>query len=295
MPEGTIIKALSGFYYVKNGHKQIQCRARGLFRKQGISPLVGDHVVYEAENGNDGYILSVKARKNALKRPPIANVDLAVLVFSVAEPACDCVLLDRFLIAMETQNIKSLICFTKWDLLSESEQVSFRSRFAVYEQIGYHLIFTSCKQGEGLEKLKSSIQEKISVVTGQSGVGKSTLLNHLDTSLNIETQAISHALGRGKHTTRHVELLPVSLHGFVADTPGFSALTLPELTDSQLADCFPEFDQYREGCRFRGCMHLAEPDCMVKQAVAQGKISQSRYEHYRLFFHELSERERNKY
>ncbi|MCQ2008913.1 MAG: ribosome small subunit-dependent GTPase A [Sporolactobacillus sp.] len=295
MPEGTIIKALSGFYYVKNGDQLVQCRARGVFRKRGVSPLVGDHVVYEAAKPTDGYILSISKRKNVLKRPPIANIDQAILVFSVAEPALDCQLLDRFLISMEAHRIDPVICFTKWDLLSEKDIETFRSQMSVYEKIGYPILFTSSLKKEGLAELKQRMENRISVVTGQSGVGKSTLLNYLGDSLNIETQAISHALGRGKHTTRHVELLPISINGYVADTPGFSSLELPDIAPSDLEQCFPEFDEFREGCRFRGCMHLAEPDCMVKDAVSKGKIDRSRYEHYQIFLAELNERERTKY
>lgn len=295
MPEATIIKALSGFYYVKNGDQLVQCRARGLFRKQGVSPLVGDHVVYEAKKPTDGYILSIKERKNELKRPPIANIDQAILVFSVVEPAFDCQLLDRFLVYMEAHAINPVICFTKWDLLSKDKTESFHTRLEAYEKIGYPILFTSSLKQEGFPELRKAMEKRISVVTGQSGVGKSTLLNHLDDTLKIETQAISHALGRGKHTTRHVELIPISGNGYVADTPGFSSLELPEIEPLELERCFPEFEQFREGCRFRGCTHLAEPDCMVKEALAKGTIEQTRYEHYQVFFQELTERARNKY
>ncbi|MET1247930.1 ribosome small subunit-dependent GTPase A [Sporolactobacillus sp. STCC-11] len=295
MTEGTIIKALSGFYYVKSGDEQVQCRARGLFRKQGVSPLVGDHVVYEAKNPTDGYILSIKERKNVLNRPPIANIDQAILVFSVVEPALDCQLLDRFLVYMEAHSISPVICFTKWDLIAEDEMEWIHARLEAYKKIGYPILFTSSLNQEGFTELRRIMDNRISVVTGQSGVGKSTLLNYLDESLNIETQAISHALGRGKHTTRHVELIPVSETGYVADTPGFSSLELPDLEPIELERCFPEFDAYRASCRFRGCTHLAEPNCRVKQALEEGEIDQSRYENYKVFFHELTERLRNKY
>ncbi|MDF2909158.1 MAG: rsgA [Sporolactobacillus laevolacticus] len=292
MLEGTIVKALSGFYYVKDGEKQIQCRARGVFRKRGVSPLVGDHVSYEAEKPTDGYILSIKERKNALKRPPIANIDQAILVFSVAEPAFDSQLLDRFLVQMEAHHIEPLICLTKWDLLPHEKAESFHDRLNTYVKIGYPILVTSSLKKEGIATLKEHMENRISVITGQSGVGKSSLLNSLDQSLNIDTQAISQSLGRGKHTTRHVELIPIALNGYVADTPGFSSLELPDMTLADLERCFPEFNDYRESCRFRGCTHLAEPDCKVKEALAEGRIDQGRYKHYQLFFQEISQRKK---
>ncbi|GEB75862.1 ribosome small subunit-dependent GTPase A [Sporolactobacillus inulinus] len=295
MPEGIIYKALSGFYYIKNGDQDIQCRARGIFRKRKVSPLVGDHVTYEAKKPSDGYILSIQARKNALKRPPIANIDQAILVFSVEEPSFDCQLLDRFLVTMEAHAIHSLICFTKKDLLTANDLSKFKTQINIYERIGYPVFFISSVTNEGISELKKQMAHRISVVTGQSGVGKSTLLNHLNSSLSIETQSISQALGRGKHTTRHTELIPIVEDGYIADTPGFSALEIPEIVSVDLENCFPEFSAYRDGCRFRGCTHLAEPNCRVKEAVSAGEIDQKRYAHYSLFFQELKERERKKY
>ncbi|MCO7174654.1 ribosome small subunit-dependent GTPase A [Sporolactobacillus kofuensis] len=292
MLEGTIIKALSGFYYVNDGQQQIQCRARGVFRKRGLSPLVGDHVGYEAKKPTDGYILSIQKRKNELKRPPIANIDQAILVFSVAEPAFDSQLLDRFLVQMEAQNIDPLICLTKWDLLSQVEAEAMRLRVDTYARIGYPVVITSSMNNEGLDALRNQMENRISVITGQSGVGKSTLLNHLNQSLSIDTQAISQSLGRGKHTTRHVELMPIGVNGYVADTPGFSSLELPDITVTELEHCFPEFDGYRDHCRFRGCTHIAEPDCMVKEAISEKKIDQKRYAHYQVFFNEINQRKK---
>lgn len=288
MPEGTIIKALSGFYYVRDGDRRVRCRARGVFRKRKIVPLVGDHVTYEAEKITEGYILSIGERKNVLNRPPIANVDQAVLVFSVAEPDFDDQLLDRFLVHMEAHHIHSLICLTKSDLLDREREDALLKSIEGYVRIGYPVVSTSTLKKIGLSDLHKRLEGMISVITGQSGVGKSSLLNGMDQTLSIDTQEISQALGRGKHTTRHVELLPVAAGGYVADTPGFSSLEISELSVQDLESCFPEFSAYRPLCRFRGCTHLAEPDCAVKKAVEEHQIDQRRYAHYQAFFQEIS-------
>jgi ribosome biogenesis GTPase len=292
MAEGTIIKAVSGYYYVKNGDHQIQCRARGIFRKRGVTPLVGDHVIYEAANPTDGYIKSIQPRNNFLNRPPIANIDQALLVFSVSEPDFDAQLLDRFLVIMEASRIGSVICLTKIDLLSEDQRAAFNKGLSVYRHAGYPVIVTSSKTHTGLGELKQILNRKVTVVTGQSGVGKSSLLNQMDTSLHIETQGISHALGRGKHTTRHVELLQVGDAGYVADTPGFSSLDITQVDASELAFCFPEFSTFSPSCRFRTCSHIAEPDCAVKKAVEMGEIDAKRYDHYCFFYQEIKNKKR---
>ncbi|RYL92913.1 ribosome small subunit-dependent GTPase A [Sporolactobacillus sp. Y61] len=288
MPEGTIMKALSGFYYVSDGEALVQCRARGVFRKRKVTPLVGDHVEYEAERKTEGYILNIARRKNELDRPPIANVDQAILVFSITEPAFDDLLLDRFLVHMEAKHIPSTICMTKWDLLHEEEAEQWVAKLGVYKRAGYPLYFTSSLLGKGIDELRRSLSGEVSVITGQSGVGKSSLLNAIDHHFHIDTQAISQSLGRGKHTTRHVELLPVAGNGFIADTPGFSSLDFSHLSLQQLEQCFPEFAGYRGFCRFRGCMHIAEPDCAVKHAVEEGEMDRRRYDHYHLFYNEIT-------
>ncbi|MFT8361702.1 MAG: ribosome small subunit-dependent GTPase A [Sporolactobacillus sp.] len=291
MSEGLIIKALSGYYYVKSGAEVVQCRARGVFRKKKISPLVGDSVSFEAENPTDGYILAIHTRRNVLNRPPIANVDQALLVFSVTEPDLDDTLLDRFLVHMESHHIESIICLTKMDLLDEASREQLIQRIAPYRLAGYSVLMTSSQTREGLREIRTHIDRRISVVTGQSGVGKSSLLNALDDKLTIQTQAISRALGRGKHTTRHVELLPIR-DGFIADTPGFSSLEFSTINLSELEDCFPEFRLLRDDCRFRGCTHIAEPDCAVKAACAEGKVSAARYAHYCAFYQEIDQRKK---
>ncbi|MFT8871404.1 MAG: ribosome small subunit-dependent GTPase A [Sporolactobacillus sp.] len=286
MPEGTIIKALSGFYYVKSGEGVMQCRARGVFRKKKITPLVGDHAIYEVEPGSDGYIVTIGKRRNVLSRPPIANVDQAVLIFSVAEPDFDGVLLDRFLVHMEASHVPPLICLTKDDLNAGDKRRMLVKRMIYYETIGYPVYWTSSQRHEGIHALSDHLKGRISVFAGQSGVGKSSLLNVLNDQLHIDTQTISQALGRGKHTTRHVELLQAG-GGWVADTPGFSSLDFSGIDQTVLEQCFPDFSNLRNACRFRGCLHMAEPGCAVKAAVEHGDVDHERYMHYCAFHEEI--------
>ncbi|EWG11904.1 ribosome small subunit-dependent GTPase A [Cytobacillus firmus] len=289
MPEGKIIKALAGFYYVLSGNETIQCRGRGVFRKNKVTPLVGDEVVFQAENNTEGYILEVKERKNELIRPPIANVDQAILVFSAVEPGFSTSLLDRFLVLVEFNHIKPLICITKIDLADETEYREIQQYASDYRKAGYDVLLTSSETEEGVKDLMPYLEGEISVFAGQSGVGKSSLLNVLRPDLELKTNDISSHLGRGKHTTRHVELIEVG-KGLVADTPGFSSL---EFTDIELEDlnyCFPEIQNKSELCKFRGCLHMAEPKCAVKSACEGGEIPSYRYEHYKTFLQEIKDR-----
>lgn len=289
MPEGKILKALSGFYYVMAGEGVVQCRGRGVFRKNKITPLVGDEVVYQAENENEGYILEVKERKNELLRPPIANVDQALLVFSAVEPSFSTALLNRFLVLVEYNNIQPVIVITKMDLTNESDREQVEQYAKDYRNIGYEVILTSSETEAGLEELFPHLEGKISVFAGQSGVGKSSLLNALKPDLDLKTDNISSHLGRGKHTTRHVELIKVG-NGLVADTPGFSSLEFLEIEQEDLNFCFPEFQEASENCKFRGCLHLAEPKCAVKLGVENGSIPEYRYSDYKDFIQEIKER-----
>jgi ribosome biogenesis GTPase / thiamine phosphate phosphatase len=289
MPEGKIIKALSGFYYVANEDGIVQCRGRGVFRKNKITPLVGDEVVFQAENDTEGYILEVKDRKNELVRPPIANVDQAILVFSAVEPGFSTALLDRFLVLVEYNHIEPLICITKMDLTNEEQQSQLEEYAEDYRKAGYEVIFTSSETSEGLEKLKPHIEGKISVFAGQSGVGKSSLLNAIRPDLELKTDDISSHLGRGKHTTRHVELITIN-NGLVADTPGFSSLEFTEIEAEELNSCFPDIRETSEDCKFRGCFHMAEPKCAVKAAVESGTLPGYRYQHYKDFLLEIKDR-----
>jgi ribosome biogenesis GTPase len=289
MPEGKIIKALSGFYYVLGEEGIIQCRGRGVFRKNKVTPLVGDEVSYQAENKTDGYIMEVKERKNELVRPPIANVDQAILVFSAVEPEFSTTLLDRFLVLVEYNHITPLICITKVDLLEEG--LGKLERYAAeYRDAGYEVILTSSETLEGLEELYPYLEGKISVFAGQSGVGKSSLLNALRPELELKTSVISHHLGRGRHTTRHVELIKIGDSGLVADTPGFSSLEFTEIEPPELNFCFPDIERISEDCKFRGCLHVSEPKCAVKAAVEAGEIPEYRYEHYKDFLQEIKDR-----
>jgi ribosome biogenesis GTPase / thiamine phosphate phosphatase len=291
MPEGKIIKALSGFYYVKDSedHRIYQCRGRGVFRKQKITPFVGDFVKFQKVNEEEGYILEIFERKNLLIRPPIANVDQAILVFSAVEPEFNPLLLDRFLVLIESKNIKPIICISKMDLVPEDMKAEIESYANDYEKIGYEVIFTSTKTREGIEQLLPHLDQQISVIAGQSGVGKSSLLNAINPELQLKTDDISTHLGRGKHTTRHVELIEMG-SGLVADTPGFSSLEFIDIAVEDLSNCFPEMREKSAECKFRGCTHISEPKCAVKEAVKEGTIPAYRYEHYQCFIEEIKDR-----
>lgn len=287
MPTGQIRKALSGFYYVYDNGKLIQTRARGVFRNRGQSPLVGDYVTYTIEGENDGTVTEIEPRKNELVRPPIANIDQAFLVFSAIEPDFNLHLLDRFLAVIEGYQIEPIIIVTKMDLLTESERQKVQQDADYYQQIGYTVLFTFKGDSNLTDQISSMLEGQISVLAGQSGVGKSTLLNTLLPELDLKTGEISSALGRGKHTTRHVELIELR-GGLLADTPGFSTFEMDHLEKEELSSCFPEMDKL--SCRFRGCMHLKEPGCAVKEAVEQGTIAEFRYQHYLQFLEEIMDR-----
>lgn len=287
MAKGKITKALSGYYYVKNEDGLFQCRARGNFRKRKIKPLVGDQVLFEAENQTDGYILEVDERKNELIRPPIANIDQAFLVFSALEPDFSLLLLDRFLVHIEAHAIRPLIVISKVDLVHDDAIFAQLEAYkSLYESIGYTVIFASTNEKSDINDIKRYLKGQISVVAGQSGVGKSSLLNTLDPNLGIETNEISSHLGRGKHTTRHVELLPIA-DGLVADTPGFSSLDFVDISPEELSLYFLEMKELSSKCKFRGCTHSSEPHCAVKDAYENGEIAKSRFEHYQLFLEEI--------
>lgn len=289
MLKGQIRKAISGFYYVYDGEKMIQCKGRGVFRKRGVHPLVGDHVTYVPDGENDAIITEVEERVNELVRPPIANVDQALLVFSIVEPAFSPHLLDRFLAIVESFNVQPIICLTKKDLASEEVHREIQRKIMYYEKIGYQVITTFIDDEQLAEVLKPILKEKTTVLAGQSGVGKSTLLNTILPTLELKTGVISEALGRGKHTTRHVELLEIA-EGLVADTPGFSSLEFDHIEKNQLARYFIEFDEIASQCKFRGCLHLNEPKCAVKEQVEIGEIMQHRYDNYLYFLKEITDR-----
>lgn len=289
MAEGRIIKALSGFYYVESDRKVYACKGRGVFRNQNISPLVGDFVIFDKTNDEEGYIIEIAPRKNELKRPPIANIDQAVIVSSVVQPAFSSLLLDRFLVIVEAKNIKPMIVITKKDLATTKEIDEMNEIKKHYEKIGYPVMFLSLESTEGLEPIKAFFTDNITVLMGQSGVGKSTLLNSINPTFMIKTGEISMSLGRGKHTTRHVELLEIN-GGYVADTPGFSALDFTGIEAEDLSTYFIEMKERKEACKFRRCLHDKEPNCAIKLAVDNGEIEAFRYEHYLQFLQEIMSR-----
>ncbi|WP_416826895.1 ribosome small subunit-dependent GTPase A [Ectobacillus polymachus] len=289
MPQGMIIKALSGFYYVAHEEGITQCRGRGIFRKNKITPLVGDMVQFQADNETEGYILEVLHRRNELVRPPIANVDNAILVFSAVQPDFSTLLLDRFLVLIEFNNIKPIICISKMDLIDKQRMQEIEGYVDDYRNLGYDVMLTSKKQENSIDELYKLIQNSISVVAGQSGVGKSSLLNMLRPELEIKTNDISSHLGRGKHTTRHVELIKVG-SGLVADTPGFSSLEFIDMSVEDVGESFIELKRQKQHCKFRGCTHISEPKCTVKEAVEAGVIPRYRYDHYVQFIQEIRDR-----
>lgn len=295
MQKGQITKALSGFYYVTDAsNTTYQTRARGVFRKKGINPLVGDYVDFKSENLKEGTILKVNPRKNELVRPPISNVDTGVVVSSVVGPKFSSQLLNRFLVMLEYKNIDPVIYISKIDISDEDirKEISYYQK--VYEGIGYPFIALDVSKTDNLKKkieetYSNYFNQKLSVFIGQSGAGKSTLLNYLKPELDLKTAETSKSLGRGRHTTRHVELLPL-MGGLFADTPGFSSLIFEDILDTELSDCYPEMDRLSSDCKFRGCLHQNEPNCAIKEAVKEGEIAEFRYENYLQILTEIQER-----
>lgn len=273
---GKIIKIVSNLYSVKVDNEIIECRARGKFRKEEITPLVGDLCKVDYDNK---YILEILPRKNYLMRPMIANIDAALIVVSVKDPNLSLNLLDKMISIISINNIEPVICFSKLDLLISSEKKEIKNLIKYYKKIGY-LVVTN----KNPRKLIKLLKDKIVVVTGQTGAGKSTLLNKLDKNLNLKTDEISYALGRGKHTTRHVELFKFK-NCYIADTPGFSSLDFKECTKEDIRNSFKEFKKYT--CEYKDCMHVKEKNCAVKQAVENKIILQSRYENYLNFIKKI--------
>ena len=269
MKQGKIIKQISNDYTVK-ADKLYTCKARGKFRNMNLTPLVGDEVIINEEN----YIIDILPRKNELYRPSISNIDEAIIITSLKKPDFSSNLLDKFLTIIEYNNIKPIIIFTKYDLLTEDEKIEIKKYIDYYKKIGYEIYMNT-----EIDKIKKIFKNKVSVFTGQTGAGKSTLLNKLNKDLNLKTDEISEALNRGKHTTRHTELLEIE-GGLVADTPGFSALEFTGMTKADIRDNFTEFNLYRDKCNFRDCIHIHENKCEVKAKVEDGTILKSRYENY---------------
>lgn len=290
--QGKIIKGIAGFYYVNVVESGVyECKAKGVFRKENIKPLVGDDVEIEVldEKDMEGSITKILPRKNDLIRPAVANIDQALVVFAVTQPDPHFNLLDRFLVMMERKEIPTVLCFNKTDiaeepLITELEQI--------YRGCGYPVLFTSAREEENIGKLKDLLKGKTTAIAGPSGVGKSSLINLLQSEVKMETGSISRKIARGKHTTRHSELLVLGEDSYIMDTPGFSSLYVNDFEKEELKYCFPEFAPYEGRCRFNGCDHIHEPGCAVKAAVEDGKIHRVRYEDYTEMYRELKERKR---
>lgn len=290
MIEGIIIKGIGGFYYVKTENNIIECRARGIFREENLTPLIGDRVEIRInEEDNTGYVEKILPRKTQLIRPPVANVTQAMIVMSIKKPDINTWLLDRFIVMAEREKLKILICINKLDLDPKNAEELIN----MYRDIGYNVIGTSTKMNLGIDELRENLNNNISVFAGPSGVGKSSLLNAINKDFKLETGDVSAKTRRGRHTTRHVELLELNKTSFVLDTPGFGSLHLNFIDDeSELKDYFIEIKKYGEDCRFVSCLHGNEPDCAVKKQVEEGKIHKERYKNYLDFLQEIKKNRR---
>ena len=281
--QGLIVKALGGFYYVKTTQALFECRARGKFRKIEQTPLVGDEVEISPTEEGKGYVTRILPRRNFLVRPPLANIDRLILVTSIDEPAPNTLVLDKLIAIAEHKEIDPAVVISKADL-QKDQAVAFAD---IYRGCGFDVFVVSNETGEGVDQVRAYLQGKLSAFCGNSGVGKSSLLNRIDERLQLETAHISQKLGRGRHTTRHVELYELPEGGYIADTPGFSSVDLERcevILKDQLQYCFREFEEYIPQCKFTGCSHTCEKGCAVIRAVEEGKIPISRHENYRALY-----------
>lgn len=285
--EGKIIKGIAGFYYVYAENSGLyECKAKGIFRNQKIKPLVGDNVKIEVidEEEKKGNITDILERKNELIRPAVTNVDQALVIFAASDPAPNFNLLDRFLILMKRQQVDTIICFNKKDIITDKELLLLEE---TYEKCGYGVIFTSTYTDDGITTLRELLKNKTTVLAGPSGVGKSSIINTIQPEANMETGGISEKIKRGKHTTRHSELIFLEENTFIMDTPGFSSLYITNMEKEELKEYFVEFSSYADECRFQGCVHINEPGCAVKEALKEERISRVRYENYKDLYEEL--------
>ncbi|MDU7954300.1 MAG: ribosome small subunit-dependent GTPase A [Clostridium perfringens] len=286
--EGIIIKGIGGFYYIKTDEGIIECKARGKFRYNSLKPMVGDRVIIKVENGK-GVIEDIHERSSELIRPTVANVTQAFVVFAIKNPDINLDLLNRFLTLCEYNDIHAVVCLNKEDLCTEEEKENLKE---LINDIGYEVLFINAKEGKGFDALKERLAHNITVLCGPSGAGKSTLLNSFIDREHMETGSVSEKIGRGKHTTRHSELIDVD-NGYLVDTPGFTTLDITFIDRDSLKYCFPEFNDYNNLCKFNGCNHYKEPKCAVKEAVEEGKINKLRYEFYIKTLEEIINRRGN--
>lgn len=293
--QGKIIKGIAGFYYVDVPARGVYaCKAKGIFRKENIKPLVGDDVEIEITDEKDyeGNIIQIFPRKSVLIRPAVANIDQALLIFAITKPEPNYNLLDRFLIMMRRQGLDCILCFNKKDMADKEQRGRIRE---IYAGSGCNILFASALKKEGIAEIMEVLKSKTTAVAGPSGVGKSSIVNCLQKETRMETGAISERIERGKHTTRHSELIAISEGTYIMDTPGFSSLSLFDIEKEELKSFYPEFAPYEEECRFLTCAHIHEPVCGVRQALADKRINQIRYENYVTFYEELKEKEKRKY
>lgn len=289
--QGKIIKGIAGFYYVYAEHFIYECKAKGSFRNQKIKPLVGDNVIISVldKEKMTGNIEQILPRTSELIRPAVANVDQAMVVFAAAAPEPNFNLLDRFLVMMEKQNVPTIICFNKMDLIDEEK---FRQFQEIYKKSGYPVISASTYEEHGMDVILQSLKEKTTTLAGPSGVGKSSIMNMLNPDANMDTGVISKKIERGKHTTRHSEIIPIGEDTYLMDTPGFSSIYFYDMEPETLKNYYKEFEEYEPYCKFGGCNHIGERECGIKQAVEEKQIHFSRYENYKLFFEELKDKKR---
>ncbi len=289
MQTGVIVKGIGGFYYVDTGEGIYECRARGRFRLQNITPLIGDHVEIDGDSRSlQGYIINILERKNQLIRPTVANLDQVIIVFAAKKPDINMLLMQKFLVYAEYKKLEVVVCINKVDLDQEQEYLKVADMLG---SIPYKVILTSVKADLGIEQLGAVLKNKTSVFAGPSGAGKSSLLNRIQPGLELKTGDLSKKIDRGTHTTRHAELIKLENGGMVTDTPGFTSLDISELELEKLESCFPEFGRYK-ACYFPNCMHDREPDCGIKEAVEEGRISRIRYDFYITLLNELKESRR---
>ncbi|MBP7277820.1 MAG: ribosome small subunit-dependent GTPase A [Sedimentibacter sp.] len=288
MIEGIITKGVGGNYYVDIGSKIIECRARGLFRLKNIKPLVGDKVLIRIteEDEDMGYIEEIKERTSEIKRPPVANAQQLVIIFSVKNPEPSFILLDKLLIAAKSNNLNPVICINKSDLANEEEKENILN---IFKNTGYKIIFTSKYDEDSLQNLKDILKDRLNVFSGPSGVGKSSLMNAIEPGFYLETGEISDKLKRGRHTTRHAEIFKLGFGGYAVDTPGFSSFELEGVDEYSLKSYYPEIVKYDEGCKFLDCLHYKEPGCVIKEAVNSDLISKVRYNNYIKLLEQIKE------